>query len=103
MLIKAKERKTLVSPAKGVASRETAGLFAPPRRLSLPATTTIGDGGYTGERACARIFILRELRRLYSLPAVRRYEVAYARIAITTWLALGHRLVDCLAGLAVGK
>lgn len=39
-------------------------------------------------RACARIFILRELRRLYSLPAVRRYEVAYARIAITTrgWL-----------------
>lgn len=53
-------------------------------------------------RACARIFILRELRRLYNLPVVRRYEVAYARIAITTRLALGHRLGDCLAGLAVG-
>jgi hypothetical protein len=32
MLIKAKERKTLVSPAEGVASREMAGLFRPTTR-----------------------------------------------------------------------
>jgi len=32
MLIKAKERKTLVSPAEGVASREMAGLFCPTTR-----------------------------------------------------------------------
>lgn len=47
MLIKAKERKTLVSPAKGVASQEMAGLSAPP-----PAATTIGGGGYIGENVC---------------------------------------------------
>lgn len=47
MLIKAKERKTLVSPAKGVASQEMAGLSAPPS-----ATTTIDGGGYTGESVC---------------------------------------------------
>lgn len=87
----------LVSPAKGVASQEMAGLSAPP-----PATTTIDGGGYTAGRACARIFILWELRRLYNLPVVRRYEVAYARIATTIRLALGHRLGNYLTGLAVG-
>lgn len=29
-----------------------------------------------GRGACARIFILRELRRLYNLPVVRRYEAS---------------------------
>lgn len=47
MLIKAKERKTLVSPAKGVVSQEMAGLSAPP-----PAATTIGGDGYIGENVC---------------------------------------------------
>lgn len=99
MLIKAKERKTLVSPAKGVASQEMAGLSAPPHRLPPPPPPPPPSAAAVDipARACARIFILRELRRLYNLPAVRRYEVAYARIAITTRLALGHRFVDCLA------
>ncbi|KAG7206920.1 hypothetical protein KM043_000812 [Ampulex compressa] len=108
MLIKAKERKTLVSPAEGVASREMAG--PPPHQLLsrlLPrqlrgrhrhrwrATTATGIGIGIGigigtdatipGRACARIFIPRELRRLYSLPVVLRYK-AYARSAATTWL-----------------
>lgn len=81
-------------------------VFPPHHRLLLPppppppsAAAAVGIPG----RACARIFILRELRRLYNLPVVRRYEVAYARIAITTRLALGHRLGDCLAGLALGR
>lgn len=77
-------------------------VFPPHHRLPPPTTTTIDGGGYTAGRACARIFILWELRRLYNLPVVRRYEVAYARIATTIRLALGHRLGNYLAGLAVG-
>ncbi|KYM78610.1 hypothetical protein ALC53_10952 [Atta colombica] len=64
----------------------------------LPTTTPPSAAVDIPGRACARIFILQELRRLYNLLVVRRYEVAYARIAITTRLALG----DCLAGLMVG-
>lgn len=52
MLIKAKERKTLVSPAKGVASQETAGLSAPPSAVS----TTIGGDAYTGESVCQNFY-----------------------------------------------
>jgi len=68
----------------------------------LPTTTPPSAAVDILGRACARIFILQELRRLYNLLVVRRYEVAYARIAITIRLALGHRLGDCLAGLMVG-
>ena len=88
MLIKAKERKTLVSACrKGVASGEISDLllslslspFSPTasaclhlhrRRWSMCRLDTAGRG------ACARIFILRELRRLYNLPVVRRYEAS---------------------------
>ena len=87
MLIKAKERKTLVSACrKGVASREishslslslspfsptaSACLHLHRRRWSMCRLDTAGRG------ACARIFILRELRRLYNLPVVRRYEAS---------------------------
>ncbi|KYM96422.1 hypothetical protein ALC62_12928, partial [Cyphomyrmex costatus] len=74
MLIKAKERKTLVSPAKGVASQEMTGLSAPPSDYT---TTIVAPPLDTPGRACARIFILRELRR--------------SRLLLR--LALGHRLV----------
>ncbi|KYN38281.1 hypothetical protein ALC56_07321 [Trachymyrmex septentrionalis] len=41
MLIKAKERKTLVSPAKGVASQEMAGLSAPPTTTTPPSAAAV--------------------------------------------------------------
>jgi len=46
MLIKAKERKTLVSPAKGVARNGQS--FCP----TTDYHSTIGSGGYTGESVC---------------------------------------------------
>lgn len=60
MLIKAKERKTLVSPAEGVASQEMAGLARCPTNRLLAAsataaaatTTTITGGGVPGESVC---------------------------------------------------
>lgn len=54
MLIKAKERKTLVSPAKGVASQEIASLSAPP---PPPATTTtVGGDACAGESVCQNFY-----------------------------------------------
>lgn len=89
MLIKAKERKTLV-PACGGCCKPRSGR----RRLSRSRSPTRETKSTSiVERRCTqrtaepgvervpRIFIPRELRRLYSLPVVRRYE---AWIAVTT-------------------
>lgn len=76
MLIKAKERKTLVSPAKGVASQEIAGLSAPPL-----TTTTIGGGGYTGESVCQDFY-----------PAgINDGFTTYRLSVVTRWPMLGSR------------
>lgn len=96
MLIKAKERKTLVSPAEGVASRETAGLAAPPASSPPPpppphlgerAPGFLSRGSYDGGFTTYR-----------SLSVVVVYEAAYAsnRAVANTrnQLALGRRLGD---------
>lgn len=77
-----------------------AGLSAPPvnHRLLLtpllPITTTTSSDDIN-ERACARIFILRELRRLYNLPVgCPSLRGPYVRIVITTWLLTTVVLCD---------
>lgn len=74
--------------------------------LSAPPSGCHHQWRYTSRRACARIFILRELQRgrrrgLYNLPVVRRYEAAglcsdrgyYSRLALSH-RAWRDRLVD---------
>ncbi|TGZ50996.1 Uncharacterized protein DBV15_00669 [Temnothorax longispinosus] len=102
MLIKAKERKTLVSPAKGVASQEMAGLSAPPSAISIGYHHHRRRWIYRGERvpgflSCGNY----DGFTTYRLSVVMKWPMLGSRLLLGR--LLGHRLVDCLSRPGGGR